>query len=72
MSLKIKRDEAKHKRLEPNKFDSSEQDYSSFAEVDVAETEELAEHNLGELKEGLGDTEQRVGVGMLSWLIFLS
>ena len=38
----------------------------------MAETEELAEHNLGELKEGLGDTEQRVGVGMLLWLIFLS
>ena len=38
----------------------------------MAETEELAEHNLGELKEGLGDTEQRVGVGMLSLLIFLS
>ena len=53
-------------------LNSSKQDYSSFAEVDVAETEELAEHNLGELKEGLGDTEQRVGVGMLSWLIFLS
>ena len=29
----------------------------------MAETEELAEHNLGELKEGLGNTEQRVGVG---------
>ena len=38
----------------------------------MAATEELANHDLGEPEEGLGNTEQSVGVGMLSWLIFLS
>ena len=65
MSRKTKRDQGRHKGLEPNNLDSSEQDESSFAELDVAETEELAEHDSGEQGEGLGNTEQSVGVGML-------
>ena len=36
-------------------MDSFEQDESSFGEVDVAETEELAEHNPGEPGEELGE-----------------
>ena len=38
----------------------------------MAETEELANYDLGEPEEGLGNTEQSVGVRMLLWLIFLS
>ena len=44
-------------------LNSSKQDYSSFAEVDVAETEELAEHNPGEPEGNTNNTEQ--GVRML-------
>ena len=41
-------------------MDSSEQDESSFGEVDAAETEELAEHDPGEPEENTNNTEQRV------------
>ena len=41
-------------------MDSSEQDESSFWEVDVAETEELAEHDPGELEGNTTNTEQGV------------
>ena len=40
-------------------MDSSEQDESSFGEVDVAEKEELAEHDPGE-PEGSQTTQSRV------------
>jgi hypothetical protein len=44
-------------------WDSTEQDESSFGEVDVAETEELAEHDPGVPEGNTNNTEQ--GVRML-------
>ena len=44
-------------------MDSSEQDEPSFGEVDVAETEELGEHDPGEPEGKTHNTEQ--GVRML-------
>ena len=41
-------------------MDSSKQDESSFGEVDVAETEELAKHNPGEPEGNTNNTEQSV------------
>ena len=44
-------------------MDFSEQDEFSFGEVDMAETEELAENDSGEPEGNTDNTEQ--GVGML-------
>ena len=50
-------------------MDSSEQDESSFEEVDVAEMEDFAENNPGEPGENTDNTEQ--GVGMLPLWFFI-
>jgi len=50
-------------------FDSSKQDESSFGEVDVAETEKLAEHDPGEPGRNTDNTEQGVGTGDASMVV---
>ena len=56
MSLKTKKGLGEASGAGAKNLDSSKQDESSFGEVDVAETEELAEYDPGEPGENTDNT----------------